>query len=113
MTCSWRSDPRTASTSSTGTPTSPSRPRVSSTRPPCTTPSSTPGTTRTAVSCARPPARPNPGGRVLLGFSSIGNVDVLRVLAAESGQKLTLFRSQGREVDTVVIEFQMRELTAE
>ncbi|MHC8561654.1 methyltransferase domain-containing protein [Streptomyces albidoflavus] len=59
------------------------------------------------------PARPNPGGRVLLGFSSIGNVDVLRVLAAESGQKLTLFRSQGREVDTVVIEFQMRELTAE
>ncbi|ESP97060.1 methyltransferase small [Streptomyces sp. GBA 94-10 4N24] len=38
---------------------------------------------------------------------------MLRVLAAESGQKLTLFRSQGREVDTVVIEFQMRELTAE
>ncbi|RZD58835.1 SAM-dependent methyltransferase [Streptomyces albidoflavus] len=59
------------------------------------------------------PARLNPGGRVLLGFSNIGNVELLRALAAESGQKLTLFRSQGREVDTMVIEFQMWELTAE
>ncbi|MFE6597081.1 methyltransferase domain-containing protein [Streptomyces albidoflavus] len=59
------------------------------------------------------PARLNLGGRVLLGFSSIGNVELLRALAAESGQKLTLFRSQGREVDTMVIEFQMWELTAE
>ncbi|MFJ4376944.1 methyltransferase domain-containing protein [Streptomyces albidoflavus] len=59
------------------------------------------------------PARLNPGGRVLLGFSSIGNVELLRALAAESGQKLMLFRSQGREVDTMVIEFQMWELTAE
>lgn len=57
------------------------------------------------------PGRLNPGGRVLLGFSSIGNVDLLHRPAAESGQKLTLLRSQGRFPDTVVIEFQLWWLT--
>ncbi|MFD4990165.1 hypothetical protein [Streptomyces sp. NPDC058374] len=48
-----------------------------------------------------------------MGFSSIGNVELPRGLAAESGQKLTLLRSQGPDSGTVVIGFQMWELTRE
>ncbi|MFW6692233.1 methyltransferase [Streptomyces sp. MAR4 CNX-425] len=57
------------------------------------------------------PDRLTPGGRVLLGFSSIGNVGLLRRLATDAGRKLTLWRSQPRELDTVALEFQMWELT--
>ncbi|MFW6725139.1 methyltransferase [Streptomyces sp. MAR4 CNY-716] len=57
------------------------------------------------------PDRLTPGGRALLGFSSIGNVRLLRQLATEAGGELTLLRSQSRDLGTVVIEFQMWELT--
>jgi len=55
------------------------------------------------------PAHLNPGGRLLLGFSSLGNQAHLRELARKRGLETVLLRSEVRHLP-VTVEFQLLEL---
>ncbi|MEU9358818.1 methyltransferase [Streptomyces sp. NPDC048301] len=56
------------------------------------------------------PGRLTPDGRLLLGFSSIGNVALLERLSEEAGLRPAMLRSERRQPDNTVIEFQLWEL---
>ncbi|WP_069172168.1 methyltransferase [Streptomyces griseus] len=58
------------------------------------------------------PGRLTPEGSLLLGFSSIGNVALLRRLAADAGLEPSMLRSEQRQLDRTVIEFQLWRLAA-
>jgi release factor glutamine methyltransferase len=49
-----------------------------------------------------------PGGRLMLGFASIGNVSLLRQACQQAGLELEEFRAQTRELE-VTLEFQLLE----
>jgi release factor glutamine methyltransferase len=55
------------------------------------------------------PRHLTPGGRLLLGFASIGNARLLRSLASDAGLAITTVRAERRELEHVV-EFQLLEL---
>jgi len=50
-----------------------------------------------------------PGGRLLLGFSDLGNVERLKALCGESGLEMTCLRTQQRNLE-IPVEFQLLEL---
>jgi release factor glutamine methyltransferase len=54
------------------------------------------------------PTHVSPGGRLLLGFADIGNSELLRVIAEESGLSLRIVRAQ--RLDDPPVEFQLLEL---
>ncbi|MEU7043256.1 methyltransferase [Streptomyces varsoviensis] len=59
---------------------------------------------------AEAPARLTPGGRLLLGFSDVGNQERLRRLCDTYGLGLSTLRSEVRELH-MTVEFQLLELT--
>ncbi|ONI78071.1 SAM-dependent methyltransferase [Actinosynnema sp. ALI-1.44] len=62
---------------------------------------------------AQAPRYLSPGGRLMLGFSNIGNTALLTELCADVGLELCTYRSERRQVDQrTTVEFQLLELRA-
>lgn len=58
------------------------------------------------------PDRLNPGGRLMLGFASIGNTALLHEICTEAGLRTEALHTERRVLDeTTVLEFQLLELT--
>lgn len=58
------------------------------------------------------PAHLADGGRLLLGFSSIGNTGLLADICADAGMTTSVLRSERRDLDRTVLEFQLLELSS-
>jgi release factor glutamine methyltransferase len=57
------------------------------------------------------PAHLAPGGRLMLGFCSIGSLELLTAICAEAGFDVDMARSARHQTQTSLIDFQLLELT--